>query len=82
MHNGISIIGTMRTYSIELRARTYPAFSGTYNAYVACYGQLSGEYLGACDKPIAMDIREEEASDLLSQVEAFVYEYGGYPVIW
>jgi hypothetical protein len=79
---GLSILKNHRTFSIELRERNYPTFEGKYNAYVAVWGQLSGQYLGAIDTPIKSDITEDEAPQLLNELEAFISSHNVIPVIW
>jgi hypothetical protein len=64
----------MRTYSIELRERNYPVFTGKFNAYIAVYGQLSGEFLGLVEKPLKMDVAESEMPALLESAEAFIWD--------
>jgi len=83
MQHGFSIIATMRTYSIELRERNYPKFEGRYNAYVSCYGQLSGQYLGNIEEPIKMNVTESDIPDLLLSAESFIKEKSHTPVsVW
>lgn len=77
-----SILSNMRTYGIELRERNYPAFEGKYNAYVACYGQLSGDYLGCIETALASDITEEQAIDLVPNAEKLIFTSYSRPVIW
>ncbi len=72
MKYGFSIVNTMRTYSIELRERNYPVFAGRYNAYMAVYGPLSGEYMGLIETPIKLDITENDVPELLLNGEKFV----------
>lgn len=72
----------MRTFTVELRERNYPKFEGRYNAYVGVYGQLSGEYLGAIEQPLAMDIDESNVSDLLLTAEKFVQSNNNPVSIW
>lgn len=73
----------MRTYSIELRERNYPTFEGRYNAYVSVYGQLSGQYLGNIEEPIAMDVTEDNLPDILLNAESFIQLNKNCPVsIW
>lgn len=76
-----SIHRTARTFGIELRERSYPKFEGKYNAYVAVYGQLTGDYLGSIPEPLAMDIAEDEAINLIPAAEALIAQ-GYKPVIW
>lgn len=66
---GFSNIATMRTYSVELRERNYPKFEGRYNAYINVYGQLSGEYMGMIEEPLAMDLIPENVSDILNNTD-------------
>ena len=83
MTNGFSLISNMRTYSIELRERNYPTFEGRYNAYVSVYGQLSGQYLGNIEEPIAMDVTEDNLPDILLNAENFIQSNKYCPVsIW
>lgn len=72
---GFSIIKTMRTYSIELRERNYPTFTGRYNAYISVWGQLSGDYLGNIEEPLKMDITENEVPELLLNAEQFIEDH-------
>lgn len=77
-----SILSNMRTYGIELRERNYPTFEGKYNAYVACYGQLSGNYLGCIDIPLAMDINESDAANLIADAEKLIFTSNRPAAIW
>ncbi len=80
---GFSLRSNMRTYSIELRERNYPTFEGKYNAYVSCYGQLSGQYLGNIEKPIEMDIDENNVPEILLKAENWIMDNRNVPVsIW
>lgn len=72
----------MRTYSIELRERNYPTFSGKYNAYIAVFGQLSGDYLGAIETPIATDILENKVPELLNNTDLREVVKNGVAVVW
>jgi len=83
METKFSIISNFRTYGIELRERNYPAFEGRYNAYVSCYGQLSGQYLGAIPEPVKMDIGEDQdATELIAAAEKLIMSGIYSPVIW
>lgn len=75
MMYGFSIVSTMRTYYIELRERNYPTFNGKYNAYMAVFGQLSGDYLGLIETPIKQDITENDVPKLLLKGEQFVKDH-------
>lgn len=80
---GFSLVANMRTYAVELRERNYPAFTGRYNAYIAVYGQLSGEYLGSVEMPLKMDIDENEVPALLESAEEFIWDNKHCPVsVW
>lgn len=83
MNNAFSLLSNMRTYSIELRERNYPAFEGRYNAYISCYGQLSGCYLGNIEEPLKMDVCEDDLPELLLNAESFIQSHKHVPVsIW
>lgn len=71
---GFSIIATGRTYQIELRERSY-ANDGKCNAYLAVYGQLSGDYMGCIEEPIKFEITENEVPELLLDAEDFVFRH-------
>jgi len=78
-----SLLCNYRTYGIELRERNYPTFEGRYNAYVACYGQLSGDYLGCLPTPLAMDVTPDEAPDLAIMAAEYITLFGhSKPMIW
>lgn len=80
---GFSLLSNMRTYSIELRERNYPKFEGRYNAYVSCYGQLSGQYLGNIEEPLKYDVDQSDIPDLLLNAENFISNNKYVPVsIW
>ena len=83
MQNSFSILSNMRTYSIELRERNYPTFEGRYNAYISCYGQLSGDYLGNIEAPIKLDVDYSDIPELLNNAESFIMVNRHVPVsIW
>lgn len=83
MKYGFSTRNNMRTYSLDFREQNYPKFEGLYNVYIAVYGQLSGEYLGSIERPLAMSQTEENASELLLNAEQFINDNRYTPVsIW
>lgn len=83
MQNSFSLLSNYRTYSIELRERNYPTFEGKYNAYVSCYGQLSGQYLGNIELPIATNVTDQDIPQILLNAESFILENKYVPVsIW
>lgn len=83
MQYGFSLLSNMRTYSIELRQRNYPTFEGRYNAYISCYGQLSGQYLGNIEHPIKLDVIESDVPELLINAGQFILDNRNVPVsIW
>lgn len=75
MTTKFSLLSNYRTYGIELRERNYPTFEGRYNAYISVYGQLTGDYLGNIETPIAMDVTPENVQDLISKAEPFIYSH-------
>lgn len=83
MTYSFSTLKNYRTYSIELRKRNYPTFEGKYNAYVACYGQLSGQYLGLIELPIKTNITENDLPEILLGAENFISDNSHVPCsIW
>jgi hypothetical protein len=83
MFYSFSVVSTKRTYQIELRERNYPKFECKFNAYIAVFGQLSGDYMGSIEKPIATDITEDSVPGLLLTADKFIEDNRYYPVsIW
>ncbi len=71
-----SLLSNGRTYGIELRERNYPTFEGKYNAYIAVYGELSGDYLGSIETPVKMNVTPCEIDNLINVAEPFIYSHG------
>lgn len=83
MLNSFSLLSNYRTYSVELLPRNYPTFEGRYNAYIAVYGQLSGQYMGMIEEPIKLDVNESDVPELLLNAEQFIIDNRYAPVsIW
>lgn len=83
MLNSFSIVSTRRTYSIDLFERNYPSFQGRYDAYIAVYGQLSGDFVGWFGTPLKMDVTKNDMPELLRMAERFVKDHAYSKVsIW
>ena len=69
-----SIIANMRTYCLEFRERNYPAFEGFYNVYVCVFGQLSGDYIGTIETPLAMNVDSSiDTNKLIESANELIY---------